>query len=721
MWLRVSGAAALLAWCWLGASTSPQAPATPAAPVPLAGISDSEFAGLISSLSERGGSFPYGNFVSNETMISEAIGLIEDRPHSGGAYIGVGPEQNLSYIAALRPDIAFILDIRGDNLLQHLLYKAVTELSADRAEFLSRLFSRPQPPPAPYGDDLPVMLNLLRKTKSSDELFRRNIADVLEHLTVRRRLSLVEQDRRRLSSIYERFKNDGPDITYVGKSTQWPTFAEIVTDTDAGGVGRTFLASEARFQIVKAYHERNLIIPVVGNFAGPKALRAIGQVIRARGLVVRAFYLSNVEQYLFGDSTGDAASFYRNAETLPRDADSVMIRAIPPAPNRAPRNIPRYMPSVRVAEVTISISPIQTTLDSFRDRKLNSYLALSELGEAILAGSATDVRRLLASYATGTAVAVVPDDPLAFSKTFKRVAEEWIESAVGEDRLVREHSVALAVLETVRGAIDGEEGQWTAYKPLIEWTCDRLRHGPVSEFERDWMMAAVAIGARAGDGYFITDIRGSCKNREPCNQAHHGLLRFPDDRRFELAVLLRLPALRIASNRPGVPLDALMGKVVDTVEKRRLAVEALDNLLAELDGLAADPVAGPEAQLRAGVLRYNRHLLPRALEDFRAVASRTTDKEFVYLARLFSGLAYSALGKPEETLRELRTAVDTLPGARAASTLLASHLVQAGANAEGLMLMDAAFTTTGVDDPWYRFADLHWPAAIKRMRAALKR
>jgi len=277
------------------------------------------------------------------------------------------------------------------------------------------------------------------------------------------------------------------------------------------------------------------------------------------------------------------------------------------------------------------------------------------------------------------------------------------------------------VLETVRGAIEGEEHQWASYKPLIEWVCDRLRHGATSEFERDWMMAAVAIGARAGDGYFIADHKGGCKSKQPCNQARHGLWRFPDDRRFELAAMLSYPALRVASNRPGVPLDALMGKPTDTVNKRRLAFDDLDRILDELDALAADPLAGPEAQLRAGVLRYHLHSLPRALVDFRAVTTRAKDKEFVYLARLFSGLTYSALRKPDDARRELRTALQVLPGARAASTLLASHLVRGDAHAEGLMIMDAAFTNADVDDPWYRFADLHWPAAIKRMRESLRR
>jgi hypothetical protein len=42
----------------------------------------------------------------------------------------------------VKPKIAFIVDIRRQNLIEHLMYKALFELSADRAEFISRLLSR---------------------------------------------------------------------------------------------------------------------------------------------------------------------------------------------------------------------------------------------------------------------------------------------------------------------------------------------------------------------------------------------------------------------------------------------------------------------------------------------------------------------------------------------------------------------------------------------------
>ena len=60
-------------------------------------------------------------------------------------YLGVGPEQNFTYIAALKPKMAFIVDVRRGNLQLHLMYKALFELSSDRADFIFRLFSRKRP------------------------------------------------------------------------------------------------------------------------------------------------------------------------------------------------------------------------------------------------------------------------------------------------------------------------------------------------------------------------------------------------------------------------------------------------------------------------------------------------------------------------------------------------------------------------------------------------
>src|SRR5260370_4863013 len=105
-------------------------------------LTDQEFWGLVSDLSEAGGYFRSDNFVSNEGAFQEVIPRLQQSLKPRGVYLGVGPEQNFTYIVALQPGISFILDIRRQNMLEHLLYKALIEMSPDREEFLSRLFAR---------------------------------------------------------------------------------------------------------------------------------------------------------------------------------------------------------------------------------------------------------------------------------------------------------------------------------------------------------------------------------------------------------------------------------------------------------------------------------------------------------------------------------------------------------------------------------------------------
>src|SRR5215467_10548366 len=107
-------------------------------------LSDEAFWNLVTEFSESGGYFRSDNFVSNETTFQYVLkDLKKTKP--GGVYLGVGPDQNFTYIVALQPKMAIIFDIRRQNVMQHLMYKALIEMSTDRADFLSKLFSRKRP------------------------------------------------------------------------------------------------------------------------------------------------------------------------------------------------------------------------------------------------------------------------------------------------------------------------------------------------------------------------------------------------------------------------------------------------------------------------------------------------------------------------------------------------------------------------------------------------
>src|SRR5690606_21573161 len=82
---------------------------------------------------------------------------------------------------------------------------------------------------------------------------------------------------------------------------------------------------EESFRFVKDLERRNRVVPVVGDLGGPHALRAIGQEIAARNMVVSAVYVSNVEQYLMRDA--GFRNFAATVAELPFNDRSVFIRS----------------------------------------------------------------------------------------------------------------------------------------------------------------------------------------------------------------------------------------------------------------------------------------------------------------------------------------------------------------------------------------------------------
>jgi hypothetical protein len=213
--------------------------------------------------------------------------------------------------------------------MQHLMFKALFELAKDRAEFLSLLFAKPRPDGLGAEASIQDIWTAFGSVATDSTLALRTSERVLDRLTKTHGFALTESERGQVSSVYDAFIYFGPGITTRGSLTgrggnQW-SFADLTGwSYDAQGRPQSFLSSEAHFHTVKALHERNLIVPVTGDFGGPKALRAVGAWLRQHGGIVRAFYVSNVEQYLFQD--GKAPLFYDNVRTLPVDERSVFIR-----------------------------------------------------------------------------------------------------------------------------------------------------------------------------------------------------------------------------------------------------------------------------------------------------------------------------------------------------------------------------------------------------------
>jgi hypothetical protein len=326
--LRLTCAAILSAATgqWAAAQASPGLPDS---------LSDPEFWRLFTTMSEESGIFPSENFVSNEKSFQYVIPTLKRTLTPNGAYVGVGPEQNFTYIVNLEPRIAVIVDIRRQNAMQHLLYKALFELSATRAEFVSRLFSRPLHLSLANSASAAELFDALAGVSPTDSAFAANWDAIVHQLTRVHGFALAETDVASLRHIFEAFREAGPDISYAyhlgmpPSATAWlVTFAELQTLTNADGVDMAFLATERSYQWLRSFERRNLVVPVVGDFGGPKALRAVGEYLAGHGATVTAFYVSNVEQYLFGGFGADQR-FYRNVGALPIDSTSMFIRSLP--------------------------------------------------------------------------------------------------------------------------------------------------------------------------------------------------------------------------------------------------------------------------------------------------------------------------------------------------------------------------------------------------------
>jgi hypothetical protein len=289
------------------------------------------FAAQIAALSEPDGYFDTDNLISNERSYQQVFPELDRLKVHGGTYVGVGPDQNFSYIAGIRPSIAFIVDIRRDNLLLHLLFKALFDQASSRVEYLALLFGRPVPAD-PVGwrdsrvDRLAQYINRPPLDVKSLDLTRRRLETVIKGFGV----PVSVDDFETISRFHRRFIEGGLTLQFqsAGRPPQshYPTYGDLLLETDGAGRQRNYLASEESFQFVKSLQSRDRVIPVVGNLSGPKALAGIGRAMTERGESLSAFYASNVEFYL--DREGSYPRFISNLSHMPHTSRTVIIRSI---------------------------------------------------------------------------------------------------------------------------------------------------------------------------------------------------------------------------------------------------------------------------------------------------------------------------------------------------------------------------------------------------------
>jgi hypothetical protein len=300
----------------------------------------STFAALVARLSEPGGYFGGDNLISNEQSYLRVLPALEQAKVTGGAYLGVGPDQNFSYIAQIRPSVAFIIDIRRDNLLLHLLFKALFAAAPTRVEYLSLLTGRAPPdhPETWNSASIDTLVSYIDRMPAMPAPALMSLRTRLEAGMTSDGVPLSASDFLTIAAFHRGFIDAGLSLVFQAHGQPvrdyYPSLRTLLRETDGTGRQRSFLATEPGFQFVRSLEGRDLVVPVVGDVSGPRAMQAIAAEMTARSEPLSALYISNVEYYLFAD--GRFAAFAENLKRLPRNDRSTMIRSVFPGGYRGP-------------------------------------------------------------------------------------------------------------------------------------------------------------------------------------------------------------------------------------------------------------------------------------------------------------------------------------------------------------------------------------------------
>jgi hypothetical protein len=336
----------------------------------------SEFGLLSARLSEPAGYFGSDNLVSNELSYLHPLGKLKEMNVTGGVYIGVGPDQSYSYIAQIKPKLVLMVDIRRDAQLQHLLYKALFMMSQNRVEYLANLFARPLPKDHKKWGDKTIrdLVEYFDRTPQDPKLVEKLKVDVQKKL-LSFGMDLQPRELETIAEIHHAFYEDCLEVRYTIRDRNtgrfFPAFRELLLEKDLDGNYRNYIANEADWQVLKQLHDQNKIVPVTADLSGRKAIREIGTYLKEINEKVSAFYVSNVEFYLWRYNTFDR--WVENLTALPIDERSVIIRSY--------FNYAYYtMPHPQTVDNSFSVQLLQTIgslIKDQADRGYESYLDMA--------------------------------------------------------------------------------------------------------------------------------------------------------------------------------------------------------------------------------------------------------------------------------------------------------------------------------------------------------
>lgn len=306
--------------------------------------SPEQFSNLIHSYSEAGAKFPGENIISNEPYYLSVVPELEKVQATKGIYIGVGPEQNFSYIIHSKPDVAYLIDIRRENQLLLLLYKAIFEASPNRLQFLSMLFARENSVQSADATTVSTsnvslsvnkLLEQFEQLQLSPQLFSKYQTQLISKVCDTYLKDCTPTDKKYLSHAYQTFFDQQLDIRYDQTKNalmrDYPTFKDLMLakNNESQQYGH-FLSTENSYQTLRTLQIENRIIPLVADVSGTKTLKLIGEQLKKNNEFLKCFYISNVEEVFLHPPFHHFNQYVENLDSLPKTKNAVLIRSYRP-------------------------------------------------------------------------------------------------------------------------------------------------------------------------------------------------------------------------------------------------------------------------------------------------------------------------------------------------------------------------------------------------------
>ncbi len=281
--------------------------------------SPSKYGAILAELSDRETGPAADNFVSNEDSYPRVTSEIARTVPPNTAYLGVGPDQNFTFIAHARPSLAVIVDYRKRNQLLHLLHKALFTLSENRVEYLSLLTARkPQVANDASAEGLVTAFTKVEFDRTQLEVASRRITEFLRPLSI-----LSDADWPTLQTIHARLAGPGMNARFLAL-TMYPTFGKMIATPSRDNKSAHFLADERLYQVVRNTHRHDAILPLIGDFANGPCLTKLADFLRKSRQEIGLFYISDVEFFLL--RAGKFANYIQNLERLPWARNAQIIR-----------------------------------------------------------------------------------------------------------------------------------------------------------------------------------------------------------------------------------------------------------------------------------------------------------------------------------------------------------------------------------------------------------